>query len=308
MRIWLARTLMNLWPLTPDFDTLYTAMLSQPLEATPSVTWTRLAEHAEFTYRDEVRMPWLMLYYRGGLGNALPPGARVLDIGCSVGGRSIRMAEALKISLVGLDVVPQDLVTATRMARQRGARASYTAGVAEALPFGDASFDAITSYDAFEHLRSLAETLDECWRVLKPGGHLLTVFPPIGAPLESHLMVSGLPCLHWVFSGTTLTAAQHAVARARGWPAATVPATLEPWERLPTLNGVTERSFAMLLQRRPWEVAAQPHAPLFSTGRRAQESWVFRALHGPADVVRRLVPILRPWTTDRCVYLLRKPA
>ena len=59
--------------------------------------------------------------------------------------------------------------------------------VAENLPFPDERFDAILSFDVFEHVQDVAATLAECHRVLKQGGLLLVVFPGYWQPREHHL-------------------------------------------------------------------------------------------------------------------------
>ena len=43
-------------------------------------------------------------------------------------------------------------------------------GVGEALPYGDASFDAVVCVDVLEHVADLAQVIREIARVLKPGG------------------------------------------------------------------------------------------------------------------------------------------
>lgn len=47
----------------------------------------------------------------------------------------------------------------------------------ETLPFADESFDSIFSSEVFEHIFNLPQILDELWRVLRPGGHLLVTVP-----------------------------------------------------------------------------------------------------------------------------------
>ncbi|WP_262249407.1 class I SAM-dependent methyltransferase [Parapedobacter soli] len=47
----------------------------------------------------------------------------------------------------------------------------------ETLPFGDESFDSIFSSEVFEHVFNLSQILDELYRVLKPGGHMLITVP-----------------------------------------------------------------------------------------------------------------------------------
>lgn len=68
--------------------------------------------------------------------------------------------------------------------------------VAEALPFGGETFDLIVSNCVLEHLNDRRRALDECARVLKPGGFMAHVVPsrfwkvaslllnPIGYPLR----------------------------------------------------------------------------------------------------------------------------
>jgi len=45
------------------------------------------------------------------------------------------------------------------------------------LPFADASFDAVVSFEVFEHVFNLPDVLREIRRVLKPGGRLLASLP-----------------------------------------------------------------------------------------------------------------------------------
>lgn len=45
------------------------------------------------------------------------------------------------------------------------------------LPFKDESFDSIFSSEVFEHVFNLPQILEELYRVLKPGGHMLVTVP-----------------------------------------------------------------------------------------------------------------------------------
>ena len=49
----------------------------------------------------------------------------------------------------------------------------------ESLPFPDASFDRITMVDALHHVGDQGQSLEELWRVLKPGGILIVEEPDI---------------------------------------------------------------------------------------------------------------------------------
>jgi ubiquinone/menaquinone biosynthesis C-methylase UbiE len=50
-------------------------------------------------------------------------------------------------------------------------------------PWSDSSFDAIQAISVFEHLSiTLIQALDECWRILKPGGQLVIKYPIYTTP------------------------------------------------------------------------------------------------------------------------------
>src|SRR5699024_2876145 len=68
---------------------------------------------------------------------------------------------------------------------------------AEALDFGDDSFDAVASFHMIEHVADLDATLAEMARVLRPGGQLLLVYPaePIRGlyAIPSSFIIAGHP-------------------------------------------------------------------------------------------------------------------
>jgi SAM-dependent methyltransferase len=58
-----------------------------------------------------------------------------------------------------------------------GLHADVVANLAEPLPFADASVDCVVAFEVLEHVAEPARLLDECLRVLKPGGCLLLSVP-----------------------------------------------------------------------------------------------------------------------------------
>ena len=52
-------------------------------------------------------------------------------------------------------------------------RIGYDVGLGEALPYDDASFDAVVCVDVLEHVADLAKVLSEVSRTLRPGGVFL---------------------------------------------------------------------------------------------------------------------------------------
>jgi len=67
-------------------------------------------------------------------------------------------------------------------ARERRPDAEVTPASASALPFADASFDAVVSTLVLCSVPELDTTLREVWRVLKPGGRFLFLEHVAAAP------------------------------------------------------------------------------------------------------------------------------
>ena len=100
---------------------------------------------------------------------------RVLDYGCGSGYGSARIA-AGAVEVIGVDVA-DDAVTYARE-QFAGDNLHFQAiDPAERLPFEDASFDTVLSFQVFEHVANTTHYLSEIRRVLAPGGQLLLVTP-----------------------------------------------------------------------------------------------------------------------------------
>jgi SAM-dependent methyltransferase len=95
------------------------------------------------------------------------PGDRLLDIGCG-GGLLLRDAMAAGAGAVGLDHSPEMV----RLAHERAPGASVVRATAEALPFADGSFEAVTMSVVFFFLNDPVGVLEECRRVLGARGGL----------------------------------------------------------------------------------------------------------------------------------------
>lgn len=101
---------------------------------------------------------------------ALPQVGRMLDVGCGEG-RFCRMAAERGLDVVGLDPT----VSLLDRARALHPSGRYIEGSAEALPFGDASFDVVVFYMTLIDIPDFRAALAEAVRVLRSGGRLLIV-------------------------------------------------------------------------------------------------------------------------------------
>ena len=90
---------------------------------------------------------------------ALPPGARLLDVGCGEG-ETVARLRRLGFEGYGVDPAPG---TASPLVRARG----------EALPFQEATFDGALLECSLSVVGDPGRVLAECRRVLRPGGGLL---------------------------------------------------------------------------------------------------------------------------------------
>jgi len=235
-------------------------------------------------------------------------GKSVLDLGCSNGGCFVYWKERYKFGEAkGIDIDPIFEEAGRLFAQQKGVDIEFLTGYGEALPYEPNSFDLIISFDVFEHVRDVAQVMKECFRVLKPGGKLLVIFPQYLQPLESHSLITKLPCLHWIFSGETFTQATYDIFEERGkdadWYALKSP-YLEEWERLPTLNGISLHRFRQIINMNKSKIIFQNRKPILSTGRRSKEPlfWLLKQFF----IIPAHLPLLEELFLDRACYCLEK--
>jgi ubiquinone/menaquinone biosynthesis C-methylase UbiE len=97
-------------------------------------------------------------------------GETALDVATGTGNTALALASHLE-AVVGLDLTPEMLDEARRVAAERGVtNVSWVRGDACRLPFGDSAFDIYTVRAAPHHFHDLDSALAEAVRVLRPGG------------------------------------------------------------------------------------------------------------------------------------------
>jgi len=128
------------------------------------------------------------------------PGDRVLDVATGTGAVAREVAARTGATVVGLDQSPEMLAEA----RRRRPDAELIQGTADALPFPNASFDALTFTYLLRYVPDPAATLRELARVVKPGGTIssleFAVPRGIWRPLWELYVRIGLPLAGRVIS------------------------------------------------------------------------------------------------------------
>jgi demethylmenaquinone methyltransferase/2-methoxy-6-polyprenyl-1,4-benzoquinol methylase len=117
---------------------------------------------------------WQDPRWRSALVDALAPrdGERILDVATGTGMVAAELLSRADCTVVGLDQSPEMLAAA----RARfGERVQLVEGQAEALPFGDASFDALSFTYLLRYVDDVSATLRELARVVRPGGRIASL-------------------------------------------------------------------------------------------------------------------------------------
>jgi tocopherol O-methyltransferase len=96
-------------------------------------------------------------------------GARVLDVGCGLGGSSLWLAERLGAATVGITISPVQVEIASRLARERKLNSSFLVMDAERMSFSD-SYDVIWAVAVMSHLKNQENFLKSATRFLNEDG------------------------------------------------------------------------------------------------------------------------------------------
>ncbi|MGD1917662.1 MAG: methyltransferase domain-containing protein [Pleurocapsa sp.] len=116
----------------------------------------------------------LLLWSGCNLNN---PPQNIIDVGCGIGGSTLHLAQKFGCNATGITLSPVQASRAKESAKEAGldSKSKVQFEVANALdmPFTDNTFDLVWSLESVEHMPDKDKFLDECYRVLKPGGKMI---------------------------------------------------------------------------------------------------------------------------------------
>jgi SAM-dependent methyltransferase len=229
----------------------------------------------------------------------------VLDLGCGWGGKAVYYGRHTKARrIVAIDLPGYDAAGAHDFARaHRVTSCAFDVGDAEALPYRGDVFDVVLSEDVMEHVGNPAAVLAEAYRVLKPGGVFVAIFPSFLQANAHHLdRAINLPALHYLLSMKTWASGLNRVRETdptRAYsPFGRVVRT--PFRQVTCdLNGMSFRQFSELVGKTSFE----PEVLRLVPRQYGRDRWLVGGLYRLA----LRVPALREFLADHVLFIGRKP-
>lgn len=105
----------------------------------------------------------------------IPPNAKILDVGCGMGGSSLYLASKYQAIVTGITLSQKQVVLATQQAQEKNIKNVHFK-IEDALALeslADNSFDILWSLESCEQFFDKNLFIEQAFRVLKPGGKLV---------------------------------------------------------------------------------------------------------------------------------------
>lgn len=150
-----------------------------PLWGAAAKDWSELAEPGQIPFYEAA-------FDAVEVGN----GTTLLDVGCGAG-LALQLAEKRGATVSGLDAAEGLLA----VARDRIPAADLRHGDIEALPFADATFDAVTAFNAVQYAADPTAALREIKRVAKRGAGVAVVTWGTADQCEMRVVLAGIGSL-----------------------------------------------------------------------------------------------------------------
>jgi len=202
----------------------------------------------------------------------LVEGRTVLDFGSGFGGRTVWLAE-MAASVVGIEIVEPMVIAGRQFAAQRAAKnCRFLLGNQSRLDLPDECVDIVVSFDVLEHVDKPVAIISELYRILRSGGQAVIVFTPYLGVFSHHLnYITLFPGMHWLFSPDTNIRAVRSLLQTNSFSHLEVDdfklvdPTMSFNKRrkvLPTLNGMTGKEYAEIVQAAGFRIETFRFRPL----------------------------------------------
>jgi len=239
--------------------------------------------------------------YRYNYASGFVKGRRVLDIACGEGYGTAALRRAGAAQVTGVDI-SEDVCEHARQKYGLDVRV----GSAERIPLENASVDVVVSFETIEHVSRPQRFVDECARVLTPGGKLIIstpnkeVYSAPGEPRNPYHcseMTEGefLSSLRARFLNIKLYS-QHPRSAA-WWSTRMLAADDAPWDRFPLFRRLRRSARFRLAPcavggpSNQWRSAVVDHI-------------LDLRKQGPSVLIPFVIRPLRRWTGDQSFYFI----
>ena len=148
--------------------------VAQYWDSQPCGSFASQAAPGECSFYEEVTRHRYarQLYMQELIGFDHYAGQRLLEVGCGLG-TDLRQFALGGAQVVGIDLSARSVRLALRHFEVYQTAGDFCNSDAENLPFASATFDVVYSFGVLHHTPNTQRALDECFRVLKPGGRLI---------------------------------------------------------------------------------------------------------------------------------------
>lgn len=149
----------------------------------------------------------------------IKPGDRLLDAGCGAGGPAVDIANHIcGITIDAITISPVQARLASELVKENNLsdRIRVHIGDFHELPFAPESFNGVYFFESDCYSCNQKKLFAEVYRVLKPGGFLYIkgIYAKEGPLSDQEKADNDKLCSMFVWKGTTLSAAEKAVAEA----------------------------------------------------------------------------------------------
>jgi tocopherol O-methyltransferase len=136
--------------------------------------WGEHLHHGLFERGESPKRAQIQLMERLAARAAIPAGARVLDIGCGLGGSAFWLADQFGCDVTGMTISPVLARMASRKSRARGLNGRVRFEIQDVNLWSPQPehFDVVWIMESSEHFPNKPDFFKRCAQTLKPGGTL----------------------------------------------------------------------------------------------------------------------------------------